>query len=112
MDQQQPFPREVEISPMGLPREKLQQCRIDSRPLPRPRSRGGHEHLLVVTLNDVRVAFLQSRDNVVRKLIFVDTVAEAQQFIDIPHCLQGQVQALGIAMKVRNDPNFQWPAPG
>jgi hypothetical protein len=61
----------------------------------------------MVALNDMRAALLQPRNDFIGKLIFEDTVAEAQQFIDVPHCLQGQIKAQEIAMEIGNDTNFQ-----
>ena len=61
----------------------------------------------MIALNDVRATLLQPRNDVIGKLILEDTVAKAQQFIDIPHRLQGQIQAPNIAMEIRNDSNFQ-----
>ena len=61
----------------------------------------------MIPLNDMRTALLQPRHDFIGELIFEDTVAEAQQLIDIPHCLQGQIKAQEIAMEIRNDPDFQ-----
>ncbi len=58
--------------------------------------------------NDVRATLLQPRHHVVGKPILEDTVAEAEQFIDIPHNVKGQVQPLEVAVKIRHDPDFQW----
>jgi hypothetical protein len=61
----------------------------------------------MIAQDDVRAALFQPGNDIVGKLILENAVAEAQQFIDIAHCLQSQVEALKVAMKIRNDPNFQ-----
>jgi len=111
MDQQQPFPRQIEIPPMRPRREKLQQIGIDSRTLTGTNAGGRQENFLVIAQYDVCAAFAQTRDDIVGKLIFKDAVAEAKQFVDLAHRFQGKVQSADIAMKIRNDPDFQWRGP-
>ena len=75
--------------------------------LARPVAGGGQKNFLMIALNDVGASLFQARDDVVGKLILEDAVAEAQQFVDIAHRIERQVEALKIAMQVRNNSNFQ-----
>ena len=74
---------------MRLVGEKSEQLRVDPVARPCPCARRRHEHLLMISLDDMRATPFQPRHDVVGKLIFKDTIAEAKQFIDIPHRLQG-----------------------
>ena len=54
----------------------------------------------MVALDDVGATFLQACHDVVGEFILENAVAETQQLIDIPHRLQGQVEALEVAVEV------------
>ena len=85
MHHQTLFTTKFEYDTRWSVRQPLQQG-VTDRVLPaRPSALRAHEYFFVVTLDNVRAAFLQKCNDLVGKPVFVDPVAETQQFIDLPH---------------------------
>src|SRR5207237_10531162 len=85
--------------------------RVDAVARPGPLAVRTEKIFLVVADDDLGVVFLQRAHDRVRKTVFVDAVAEADQRLDIPHQSKRLRQPGRVAMNVRYDAEPPEPAP-
>src|ERR1700730_12287809 len=84
-------------------REPVEKGRVRALARPRPLAERPEQPFLVVAEDGVRRALLEERDDLVRKPVFPDAVAEADQLVDIAHQVDGAAQPGGVGMNGRDD---------
>jgi hypothetical protein len=96
-----------QLAPMGPLGEPTEQGPVDLRPGTRPPAGRAEEALLVIAQDGERVELAQPADDRVGEAILEDAVAETEQRIDRAHDLEGPIEAIDVAMQVRDDTELQ-----
>ena len=100
------MPPIVELAPVRLRGEPGGQLRVDAVAGPGARAVRAEKVFLVIADDHLRAAPPQQRDDVVREAVFVNTVAETDQLVDIAHYRKSLGQSTRIAVNVGDDAYF------
>jgi hypothetical protein len=106
MDEQEALAANRQRAPVRLLGEPESQLRVDAGAGAGARAVRAEKVFLMVADNHLRAAPPQKRDDIVRETVFVNTVTQTDQLVDIAHYRKSPGQSPRIAVNVGDDADF------